>query len=124
MKNLEIKFAQYAIKNNEFPEEIISSNDNVAIILTQSWCPQWFALKHYISKINLKNLDVYVFVYDNSPIFAQFMNFKEQIFNNFEIPYIRYYKRGKFMGDSNYINKTKFLKKVSFEKISPLACSI
>ena len=112
MKDLGIDNAQYAMKNGDFPAEILSSNDYVVIILTQSWCPQWSALKHLISNIEMNNLDVFLFIYDESPIFTQFMNFKERTYNNAEIPYIRYYKEGKFEGDSNFIRKDRFLRKL------------
>lgn len=41
MKVIEKIQALAAVRDGEFDNDIIGSSEKVAIILTQSWCPQW-----------------------------------------------------------------------------------
>jgi hypothetical protein len=41
-----------------------------------------------------------------------FMTFKEDTYNNREIPYVRYYRDGSFSRDSNYIALGGFLSRL------------
>ena len=98
------------IKNHEFDESIIGSNKNVAIVMTQSWCWQWRMAKEWIASVSdISELDIYTVVYDNKGFYEDFLDFKENIFGNYEIPYIRYYIDGKLIGESNYVPKDSFL---------------
>jgi len=98
----------------EIPESMISASRLVAVILTQSWCPQWGAMESYISRMEAggsqahPDLTVFQLVYDRLPFHHEFMHFKETRFNNLHIPYVRYYRDGAFIGDSNYIGESGF----------------
>lgn len=84
-----------------------------ALILTQSWCPQWKAVKNYLPKADEKgNLTILYVEYDLESFFEEFMKFKEESYNNREIPYIRYFKNGAFSGESNYVNLDGFLQRL------------
>jgi hypothetical protein len=105
--------ARRSIEKKEFPESILFSKDNVAVILTQGWCPQWGALKHDLEAIASSakpDIDAYVFIYDRSPLFADFLSFKESVLGNDRIPYVRYYRKGTYQTDSNYVGAEEFLK--------------
>ncbi|OLS13914.1 MAG: hypothetical protein RBG13Loki_2463 [Promethearchaeota archaeon CR_4] len=104
--------ARDCIKNGEFTQEIIAVKPNVAVVLTQSWCPQWASLKKEISHIQDTNIAIWCFIYDMSDIFTDFLVFKEKVLKNDEIPYIRYYRAGKFIDASNYVDLERFLKKM------------
>ena len=90
-----------------------------AIILTQSWCPQWKAMKAYLPKAEaaLDGAKFYYVEYDTEPWetldHEAFMTFKENTFNNREIPYVRYYKNGVYSRDSNYISLDGFKSRLS-----------
>ena len=56
-----------------------------------------------------REIDVYVFVYDDSPVFDEFLAFKESVWGNNLIPYIRYYRRGRLRSESNYLSPEAFL---------------
>lgn len=101
--------ASEAINAGEFGADIIASKPSVAVILTQSWCPQWQALKGEIEEIDDPDIDIWLFIYDRSKLFDFFLEFKENVLQNDEIPYIRYYKDGAFVRFSNAVPKTKFL---------------
>ena len=97
---------QTAIDNGEFGSSIIGSKKNVAIILTQNWCSQWKYLERDLEENKDSaeiDLDIYVFIYNRSPLFQKFMQFKESVYNNDQIPYVRCYKDGVFFKDSNYL---------------------
>jgi hypothetical protein len=104
------------MKHGEFGKEIIASNSCVAIVLTQGWCPQWSSLQHTIEQLNEPRLDVWMFVYDHASIFEEFLEFKEGVFGNDEIPYVRYYRGGRLVGESNAVSKQEFVERALGKK--------
>jgi len=82
-----------------------------AVILTQSWCPQWKAMKNYLPDAEkaLPELKILYIEYDLTPFFDIFLDFKENTLNNREIPYVRYYVNGKFSSSSNFVSLDGFL---------------
>jgi hypothetical protein len=108
---LEDSAAEYVIENREFSESLLKSNIKTAFILSQSWCPQWIGMKGYLKSIceNNSEIDIYVLEYDKKPYFTNFMHMKERHWGNFYVPYIRFYKNGKFLSDANLIPKDEFI---------------
>jgi hypothetical protein len=100
-----------AIKRGAFSLPEIAGT--AAIVLTQSWCPQWKALKSYLpdAEKRLNGLTVLYVEYDLAPFYEDFMAFKESTFNNREIPYVLYYKDGKLVSESNYVSLEGFLRR-------------
>ena len=86
-----------------------------AVILTQSWCPQWKAMKSYLPEAEqrLPGLEILYIEYDKTPWFDEFMAFKETAFDNREIPYVRYYRNGACTGWSNYVALEGFLHRLA-----------
>lgn len=111
--------ARKAMSEGEFGEDIRQASDHVAVVLTQGWCPQWAALKHTLKSLDggLEGVDLHVFelVYDRVPYSAEFMSFKEKTFQNFEIPYVRYYSKGELIDESNWVSKKRFLAKLGLK---------
>lgn len=103
MKKIPHEIIDFVIKNKAFPEDMLK--EKTAIIMTQEWCPQWKAMKKWVTGI--KDVAIYVHVYDDT---SEFKEFKEKNWND-KIPYVRYYKDGKFICDSNYLSKEEFLKR-------------
>ncbi len=110
LKKISEEQAAACIQNQEFDFEILNSKGMVAVILTQSWCPQWGALKPALENLRATDIDVWVFIYDQSGIFEEFKQFKEMVLANDEIPYIRYYRNGEFIKDSNFVEINVFTK--------------
>jgi len=50
--------------------------------------------------------------YDKEPFFEDFMEFKEDVFGNRSVPYVRYYRNGELIAESNYISQQGFLAKL------------
>jgi len=63
-----------AIRNGEFGEDIIRSAEKVAVILTQSWCPQWHAMQQFVGDI--PTADVWLLEYDRVDYCDAFREFK------------------------------------------------
>ena len=104
---------RYAVENGDFDSELVSG-PAAAVILTQSWCPQWKAVQAYLPAVEaaLGDVRIYYVEYDieewESLENEAFMAFKENVFNNREIPYIRYYKDGVYSRDGNFISQDGF----------------
>lgn len=118
-KTIHISQIEQAMKEGEFGKEIIHSRDNVAIVMSQEWCPQWQMVKSYLARLMAgggpadTDIDVYEIVYDRLEIFNKVLRFKEDVFVNDLIPYIRYYKNGIFVKSTNYVSETFFLSQFS-----------
>ena len=107
--------ARTAITEGEFAESVRASGENVAIVLTQHWCPQWTAMQHWLGKLERKNrpedldVEVYELEYDKVDYGSEFMRFKESVFGNSLIPYVRYYHNGDLIGETNFVGADRFL---------------
>jgi len=100
-----------AMKHGEYPREILDSANRVIIILTQSWCPDWWAQKLVFKDIeDTGEIKVYYVEYDNKTFRAEFTSFKETVFRNGHIPYLRFYRDGELEKESNYSGR-RVLKK-------------
>jgi hypothetical protein len=111
-KTISDEDARNAIDKKEFSDSIRGSRDRVAVILTQAWCPQWASLKHSLDRIadsEPSDIDIYMFIYDRSPLFREFLEFKENVWENDLIPYVRYYRNGELRGESNFLGVPAFL---------------
>ncbi|MCL2520467.1 MAG: hypothetical protein FWE37_05640 [Spirochaetaceae bacterium] len=106
MHKLDTALVEEAMQRGEFNRLITNSQPTVAIVLSQSWCPEWHNMHAYLSKMPSDN--IYYFLYDESEIFNDFQKFKETTFANSVIPYVRFYKNGNFVGDSNYLSVGEF----------------
>ena len=102
------KQAEYIIENKEIPSELINADNKVAVVLTQNWCPQWVAMKMWLPKV-AEDIKVFYQCYNIKPYSYKLMKIKETAFENDLIPYVRYYKNGELINESNYVGKTDFL---------------
>ncbi len=110
--------AREILSTGKIPDRIVNSAPFVAVVLTQGWCPQWKAMNAYLdqwcqeeTRTNGENASsakpavfVYHLVYDTLPFFNRFLVWKENTFKNYDIPYVRYYQEGKFVGESNFVD--------------------
>lgn len=105
--------AKEAIAGGDFSQSVRTSGENVAIILTQSWCPQWLLLNRMLKSTEdptTPDVSIHVFIYDRSDIFREFLTFKETAWQNRQIPYIRYYQQGRLVAESNFVTEKAFFK--------------
>ncbi|MDC7232637.1 MAG: hypothetical protein PQJ58_05360 [Spirochaetales bacterium] len=101
----------YAMETGEFSDKILASASRVIIILTQSWCPDWWVQKRVFRDTeDTANLKVYYLEYDKKDFKSEFTGFKETVFQNGLIPYLRYYKEGTLDSESNYSGRRQIRK--------------
>jgi hypothetical protein len=107
-----------AVRNGDFSPEIRGSAPSVAVVLTQSWCPQWGFMHGYLAEAEAatgERAAIWYVEYDREPFFESFMQFKEDVFGNRSVPYVRYYRDGKLAAESNFISKQGFLSKLGVQ---------
>ena len=101
--------ALYVVEHEEFDSRIISSKSKVVVIMTQDWCPQWRDMNTWIYNIQSEQeIDIYELIYNKIDSFDKFRGIKENKWQNHNIPYLRYYKDGKLIKETNYITKNAF----------------
>lgn len=98
--------ARHAIKTEEFDNSVIASKNKVVVILTQSWCSQWRSMERWVYDIPTdEDIDVYELEYNKTDYFDEFRSFKENIWGNFNVPYLRFYEAGVCVEQTNYIGQ-------------------
>ena len=102
-----------AMETGDFDPALVAGTA-AAVILTQSWCPQWASMKTFLPKVEaeLENVKIFYVEYDiekwEGIVNEDFMKFKESTFGNRDIPYVRYYIDGVYTRDSNFISPDGF----------------
>jgi hypothetical protein len=100
-----------AIASGEFSPAILGSAPKVALVLTQSWCPQWSWMRSYLEDLaGEPGMDIFWVEYDREPFFDAFIDFKENLLGNSLIPYVRYYREGRLVATGNYLDRRGFLR--------------
>lgn len=103
-----------ALSRGEFEADVLGSAASVAVVLTQSWCPQWVWMRSYLEGLpDSPEYRVYYLEYDREPFYEEFLAFKEDTLGNREIPYVRYYRDGHLNAQTNFIAKDGFLKRLA-----------
>jgi hypothetical protein len=98
----------------EFGPALLGAAERVAIVLTQSWCPQWAWMRSYLEKLPPdEGRAIFWVEYDLEDFFEPLMKFKEDAFGNDQVPYIRYYVGGRLVAESNFIDQGGFLRLLS-----------
>ena len=111
MKRLSEADCLEAIRSGDFSSSVTGAPENVAVVLTQSWCPQWSWMRSYLGAMPaLEGAEIFWVEYDLEDFFEPFMEFKETSFRNDQVPYVRYYREGKLAAESNYIDSGGFLR--------------
>ena len=95
------------IDEGSVPESIRNSGERVAAIFTQSWCGDWIVMKRYLNKVEEPSLEVFFVEYDRKPFFEEMKNFKERVYRSGTIPYVRYFRDGELVNESNLVWRRK-----------------
>lgn len=112
--------AEQAMAQGEFGQALLTSAPNLAVILTQDWCGQWTMMDRYLRELaarpapvqlseNVPEICVAVLLYNRVPYFQDFLRLKERVWGNAQIPYVRYYRHGRLVAQSNYVSAETFL---------------
>ena len=101
--------ARDAIARGEFAPALVGAAPRTVMVLTQDWCPQWAAMKDWLADAaDEAGVAVIVFEYNRSGVFEEFMRYKEDVWGNRQIPYLRYYREGVLVRESNYVSRDAF----------------
>ena len=117
-KDLSRGQAEHAMEHGEFDESVTAAAARVAVVLSQDWCGQWAAMGRYLDELAASEggeTDVPVvfhLLYNRVDYFQKFLDLKERIWRNALIPYVRYYHRGRLVGESNYVSQQEFLRRL------------
>lgn len=95
------------LKDGEFPEAIRNAAEKVVVIMTQDWCHDWHAMEPFLPEFQ-DQAAFFLLVYNLHPDFDAIREFKEDVFDNREIPYIRYYHGGQLIAKTNQLPKRTF----------------
>jgi len=99
-----------AMRDGEFGQDIRGSADLVAVVLTQSWCPQWKMMRSWLdAALETAGAKAFFVEYDEEAFFEPFMAWKEDVLGNRSVPYVRYYRGGALVAESNYISRDGFV---------------
>jgi len=107
--------AEHAMRHGEFSDELLGSAANVAVVLSQDWCGQWAAMDRYLRELAERprpgdpEVCVVELLYNRVPYFRDFLRHKEEVWGNAQVPYVRYYRGGRPVGQSNYVSMPQFL---------------
>ena len=114
-RQLTLAQARKAMLEGEFDGGVLGAAANVAVVLSQDWCGQWVEMDRWLGELarapRPEHPEVVVFhlLYNREAFFEEFMRFKEDVLGNHLIPYVRYYRGGQLVGQSNYVSAPRFL---------------
>ncbi len=110
MKLLEDKEALRVLEKGDFSPEFLGEGSRILIVLTQSWCPDWFMQRQFLLEMAERpQLKIYFLEYDKVNYSKEFRKFKEDHFKNNFVPYLRFYKDGQFDWDTNFASSEEIL---------------
>jgi hypothetical protein len=95
------------LREGDFPEDVRLAAPNVVVIMTQDWCPQWTDMAGYLPDF-ADQAAIFTVEYNLLPDFERIMRFKENVFKNRQVPYVRYYQGGKLVLDMNWMSRGRF----------------
>jgi hypothetical protein len=115
MTKLSAAQCEAAMARGEFGPDVAEAARSVAVVLTQSWCPQWRWMRAYLERLAASgregpDLALFWVEYDLEPFFEPFMAYKEGVLGNDQVPYVRYYREGKLARESNFVDEGAFLR--------------
>ena len=101
------------MERGELGLSVLGAAERVAVVLTQSWCPQWAWMRSYLEAMPPDPArEVFWVEYDLEDFFEPFRRFKEEVLGNGEVPYVRYYRKGELVAQSNFIDAGGFARRL------------
>lgn len=105
----------HLLAHQEFSSSVLLSGEKVAVVLTQDWCPQWKDMESYLPGFE-DQVKVHYLEYNRHQDFERIMGFKEDVLGNDQVPYLRFYKNGKLIAETNWIPRGTFQALLKKEK--------
>ena len=99
-----------AMDGSDFGQDVVGAADLVAVVLTQSWCPQWSMMSTWLdAAVEASGAKAFYLEYDNEDFSEPFMAWKEDVLGNRSVPYVRFYRGGSLVAQSNYLSRDGFV---------------
>jgi hypothetical protein len=95
------------LKEGELPESVRLSAPKVVVVMTQDWCGQWTNMAAYLPDF-ASQAAIFTVEYNLLPDFERIMRFKETVLGNAQVPYVRFYRDGKLVRQSNWLPRASF----------------
>ena len=95
------------LREGEFPESVRLAAPKVVVVMTQDWCGQWANMKAYLPDF-AEEAAIFTVEYNLLPDFERIMSFKEDVLDNQQVPYVRLYRDGKLVRQSNWVPRASF----------------
>jgi hypothetical protein len=95
------------LRDGEFPDSVRLAAPKVVVVMTQDWCGQWTDMKAYLPHFT-DQAAIFTVEYNLLPDFRRIMGFKEDVFDNRVVPYVRFYRDGKLVRQSNWVPRASF----------------
>jgi hypothetical protein len=95
------------LREGEFPESVRLAAPKVVVVMTQDWCGQWANMKAYLPDF-AEQAAIFTVEYNLLPDFERIMSFKEDVLDNQQVPYVRFYRDGKLVRQSNWVPRAAF----------------
>ena len=95
------------VAEGDFPESVRLAAAKVVVVMTQDWCGQWATMAAYLPDF-ADQAAIFTVEYNLLPDFERIMSFKENVFNNRQVPYVRFYRDGKLVRHSNWLPRGSF----------------
>jgi hypothetical protein len=76
------------LSEGEFPESVRLVAPKVVVVMTQDWCGQWANMRAYLPDF-ADQAAIFTVEYNLLPDFERIMGFKEDVFDNQQVPYVR-----------------------------------
>ncbi len=95
------------LRDGEFPESVRLAAPRVVVVMTQDWCGQWTSMAAYLPAF-ADQAAIFTVEYNRLPDFQRIMHFKETVFRNDQVPYLRFYRDGKLVRQSNWVPRAAF----------------
>jgi len=108
---------RYILEHEEIEDAIINSAENVLIVFTEHWCPDWKDMdKDLMDNHKTDELDIeaYTAIYNRSLLFEPFREFKESVWNSHFVPYIRFYKNGVILWETGHLSFSDIVSRFTF----------
>jgi hypothetical protein len=95
------------LRDGEFPEDVRLAAPKVVVVMTQDWCGQWADMAGYLPDFATEAA-IFTVEYNRRPDFERIMRFKEDVLGNHEVPYVRFYRDGTLVRQSNWLPRASF----------------
>jgi hypothetical protein len=95
------------VREGDFPESVRLAAPKVVVVMTQDWCPQWHDMAAYLPDF-ADGAAIFTVEYNLLSDFERILKFKEGVFKNWQVPYVRYYRGGSLVQESNWMPRASF----------------